>query len=93
MERGPVGFCCDAAEQVVCGLLKYREFSIMNAYDKATGMVTGWRAVSSLQQGMAELAVGEPQSESKRDEAAERQRWLPGRVEIVGVAQPWPLKA
>jgi len=52
-----------------------------------------WRAVSGLQQWMAELAVGEPQSESKRDETAERQRWLPGRVEIVGVAQPWPLKA
>ena len=52
-----------------------------------------WRAVSGLQQGMAELAVGEPQSESKRDEAAERQRYLPGRVEIIGVAQPWPLTA
>lgn len=52
-----------------------------------------WRAVSGLQQGMAELAVGEPQSESKRDEAAERQWYLPGRVEIIGVAQPWPLTA
>lgn len=52
-----------------------------------------WRAVSGLQQGMAEPAVGEPQSESKRDEAAERQWYLPGRVEIIGVAQPWPLTA
>jgi len=52
-----------------------------------------WRAVSGLQLGMAEPAVGEPQSESKRDEAVERQWYLPGRVEIIGVAQPWPLTA